>query len=209
MPQQRHAKIFLCSFTHLCNHQEEHPLRTDFQEETQQRNPAVSGRKRGDSSNSIPTFLPCRVFRNECCFLCCQHSMGRYLHNGLPTVEEPYRNIGCGQHGEYRRPCDGGKTTWIVTKSQQVPLFIMAARNNPLIKWLNLSFDTFNLLHRWFGRIVVLEALAHAISWAASTVSTGGWSAVQKAITTNPMEMYGFIVSINHRRTYSCNAKTR
>jgi hypothetical protein len=71
----------------------------------------------------------------------------------------------------------------------------MAARNNPLINWLNLSFDTFNLLHRWTGRIVVLEALTHTIAWAASTVSTRGWSAFQKAITTDPMKMYGFIVS--------------
>jgi hypothetical protein len=72
----------------------------------------------------------------------------------------------------------------------------MAARNNPLINWLNLSFDTFNLLHRWFGRIVVLEILAHTSAYITSTVSTGGWSAVQKAITGDPMIMYGFMVGI-------------
>lgn len=71
----------------------------------------------------------------------------------------------------------------------------MAARNNPLINWLNLSFDTFNLLHRWFGRIVVLEILAHAIAWGASTVESTGWAAVQKAITTDPMIIFGFVVS--------------
>lgn len=80
--------------------------------------------------------------------------------------------------------------------SQQIPLFIMAARNNPLINWLNLSFDTFNLLHRWTGRIVVLEALAHSISWAASKVAESGWAAVRKDITGgDSMDMYGFIVS--------------
>lgn len=71
----------------------------------------------------------------------------------------------------------------------------MAARNNPLINWLNLSFDTFYLLHRWFGRIVVLEVLAHAIAWAVSEVSSAGWSGVQEAITKDPMIMFGFIVS--------------
>lgn len=71
----------------------------------------------------------------------------------------------------------------------------MAARNNPLINWMNMSFDTFNLLHRWFGRIVVLEALAHTIAWIVTTVSTTGWAAVQKAITGTPFIMYGFIVS--------------
>lgn len=40
---------------------------------------------------------------------------------------------------------------------EQVPLFLFASRNNPLIKILDLSFDQFNLLHRWLGRIVTIE----------------------------------------------------
>jgi len=71
----------------------------------------------------------------------------------------------------------------------------MAGRNNPLINWLNLSFDTFNLLHRWFGRIVVLEALAHTFAWMAETVAAGGWAAVAKSIEGSAMIMYGLIVS--------------
>ena len=73
----------------------------------------------------------------------------------------------------------------------------MAGRNNILISWIGLSFDTFNLLHRWFGRIVILEAIAHTLAWGASAFSaTGGWAAIKKAITTDPMIMYGFIVSL-------------
>ncbi|KAL8947205.1 MAG: hypothetical protein Q9222_006492 [Ikaeria aurantiellina] len=45
-----------------------------------------------------------------------------------------------------------------------IPLVILAGRNNPLISILNISFDNFNLVHRWFGRIVVLQALAHTIA---------------------------------------------
>ena len=63
---------------------------------------------------------------------------------------------------------------------------------------LNLSFDSFNLLHRWQGRIVVLEALTHAIAWTASSVHTGGWASVVKSITTDKMDMFGFIVSAFH-----------
>lgn len=37
-------------------------------------------------------------------------------------------------------------------------LFVFAARNNPFISLLGISFDTFNLFHRWIGRIVVLES---------------------------------------------------
>ncbi len=71
----------------------------------------------------------------------------------------------------------------------------MAGRNNLLINWLNISFDTFNLLHRWFGRIVVLEALTHTCAWMAGTVAAGGWAAVAKSIESSAMIMYGLIVS--------------
>ncbi|TAQ84392.1 hypothetical protein B7494_g7293 [Chlorociboria aeruginascens] len=77
-----------------------------------------------------------------------------------------------------------------------IPLFVMSARNNPLIKWLNLSFDSFNLLHRWFGRIVVLEALTHVISWIVSVVATTGWAGVQKDIATSQMKLFGLITII-------------
>ncbi|KAE8451262.1 hypothetical protein EG329_004427 [Mollisiaceae sp. DMI_Dod_QoI] len=83
--------------------------------------------------------------------------------------------------------------TGILAVVNMVPLFIMATRNNLLINWLNISFDTFNLLHRWFGRIVVLEAIAHAISWMAQA---GSWAAIQKGITMDPMKMWGFIAVV-------------
>lgn len=45
-----------------------------------------------------------------------------------------------------------------------VPLVITAGRNNPLIPILKLSFDKFNLVHRWLGRIVVFEAVIHTVA---------------------------------------------
>jgi hypothetical protein len=76
-----------------------------------------------------------------------------------------------------------------------VPLFIMSARNNPLIIWLNMSYDTFNLLHRWFGRIVVLEIMVHTGAWVAATVHKSGWLSVTASVRTSQMLMFGFIVS--------------
>lgn len=73
----------------------------------------------------------------------------------------------------------------------------MSSRNNLLIKPLNLSFDTFNLLHRWFGRIVAIEAITHMAAWMASKVAAGGWAAVQKGIKDSPMIIYGVVVSIS------------
>jgi len=54
-----------------------------------------------------------------------------------------------------------------------VPLVLMAARNNPLIGLLNISFDNFNLCHRWFGRIVVVEVVVHMFAWSVPKVQTG------------------------------------
>jgi hypothetical protein len=75
-----------------------------------------------------------------------------------------------------------------------IPLFLMAGRNNPLIDLLGMSFDTFNLLHRWLGRIVALEALAHTLAWLVSTASTSGWDGAFNTIFKVPFLMWGFIV---------------
>lgn len=75
-----------------------------------------------------------------------------------------------------------------------VPLFIFAGRNNPLIKLLGISFDTFNLLHRWLGRIVVLESLVHTLAFLVSSASVGGWSAAFSKMFAVPYMLWGFIV---------------
>ena len=60
----------------------------------------------------------------------------------------------------------------ILSIVNMIPLVIMAGRNNPLIVLLNLPYDTFNLMHRWFGRIVVVEAVAHTVAWTINKVQT-------------------------------------
>lgn len=77
-----------------------------------------------------------------------------------------------------------------------IPLFIFAGRNNPLIKLLAISFDTYNLLHRWLGRVVVLEALTHTLAFLAGNAHTEGWAAAFKTATTVPYMLFGFIVSV-------------
>ncbi|KLJ09438.1 hypothetical protein EMPG_15148 [Blastomyces silverae] len=84
-----------------------------------------------------------------------------------------------------------------------IPLVVMGGRNNPLIKLLNVSFDTWNLLHRWFARIVVLEALTHVIAWMVNKVNTKGWEAVQASfnsqfIMTGLIAMIAFLVLALH-----------
>ncbi|KAK0729705.1 putative FAD binding protein [Lasiosphaeris hirsuta] len=77
-----------------------------------------------------------------------------------------------------------------------VPLIILAGRNNPLIPILQVSFDTYNLLHRWMGRVVVLEVLVHLIAWAIVQVADGGWDSVKNKITHDVFISSGTIGSL-------------
>ncbi|KAH8653475.1 ferric-chelate reductase [Xylariales sp. PMI_506] len=77
-----------------------------------------------------------------------------------------------------------------------IPLFVMASRNNPLIVWLDVPFDTFNLIHRWFGRIVALEAVCHTLAWMIASASTKGWAATLQTTVSTPFLLYGFIATI-------------
>ncbi|TPX14488.1 uncharacterized protein E0L32_005452 [Thyridium curvatum] len=59
-----------------------------------------------------------------------------------------------------------------------VPLIILASRNNPLIGMLKISFDTYNLIHRWMGRTVAIEVIIHTVAWAVVQLADGGWPAL-------------------------------
>ncbi|EFX05653.1 ferric-chelate reductase [Grosmannia clavigera kw1407] len=86
--------------------------------------------------------------------------------------------------------------TGILATINMVPLFLMAGRNNPLITLLGMSFDTFNLLHRWFGRIVALEALTHTLSYVVVNAQKEGFSPVMKTIVDVPFLKYGLISTL-------------
>lgn len=51
-----------------------------------------------------------------------------------------------------------------------LPIILLSGRNNPLIKLLDINFSSYNTLHRWLGRLVVLEALGHGMSFMISVV---------------------------------------
>jgi len=82
--------------------------------------------------------------------------------------------------------------TGVLSVINMVPLFLLAGRNNPLIPLLGISFDTYNLLHRWFGRIVILEAVAHTITHLAK----GGWGEALGRIWGSPFQLWGFIATV-------------
>lgn len=74
-----------------------------------------------------------------------------------------------------------------------IPLFILAGRNNPLVPMLRVSFDTYNLLHRWAGRVVVVESIIHTAAWAANETNAQGWHGVNVAFRSSAFAQYGLL----------------
>lgn len=74
-------------------------------------------------------------------------------------------------------------------------LFIFAARNNPFIWILRIPYDTFNLFHRWIGRIVIVESLAHTVCWSINEVDAVGWKGVMDGFMTSAFLRYGLLSS--------------
>lgn len=77
-----------------------------------------------------------------------------------------------------------------------VPLIILAGRNNPLIPLLRVSFDTYNLFHRWMGRIVVLEAVAHTCAWSVNMHAAKGWGGIKESVALSPFIQLGLVATI-------------
>ncbi|KAK6387524.1 hypothetical protein LTS17_000793 [Exophiala oligosperma] len=74
-----------------------------------------------------------------------------------------------------------------------IPLVVLASRNNVAIRALRVSFDTFNLFHRWIGRIVVVEASVHFFAWMAAYIQAEGTRATPKVFDHNPFLLYGLL----------------
>jgi len=74
--------------------------------------------------------------------------------------------------------------------ANMVPLVLLAGRNNPLIALLQVSFDTYNLLHRWMGRIVVIQSIIHVAAWTVAEVASGHWISVWEGMST-PFMIWG------------------
>lgn len=87
------------------------------------------------------------------------------------------------------------KRTGLLTLSNLLPIFVLAFRNNPLIWVTGISFDTFNLFHRWLGRMVILEAITHGVCYIIYKVDKVGWEGFQNTLVHGKFVRHGFIVS--------------
>ena len=83
--------------------------------------------------------------------------------------------------------------TGVLAVVNMIALVILAGRNNPLITLLQISFDTYNLLHRWMGRIIVLESVIHTVAWAYVKHAATGWTGMGSMIASNPFISWGTV----------------
>lgn len=92
---------------------------------------------------------------------------------------------------------DARNRTGVLSVMNMIPLFLLAGRNNPLIYLLGISFDTYNLIHRWLGRMVVMEGVIHTAFWMGGKTYEKGWdigsSIIAKSLSTSPFIQTGMI----------------
>jgi ferredoxin-NADP reductase len=78
-----------------------------------------------------------------------------------------------------------------------VPLFLLAGRNNPLISILHISFDTYNLLHRWLGRMVVIESVVHTAAWAVNACDEQDFAHMLARLRDTPFFTWGLVSTVS------------
>lgn len=74
-----------------------------------------------------------------------------------------------------------------------IPTVLFALRNNPLITILGVSYDTFNLFHRWIARLMVAEAIVHTIAWAINAMQGGGLHQLYLNLSTSVSYTWGMV----------------
>ncbi|KAJ6093451.1 hypothetical protein N7486_008740 [Penicillium sp. IBT 16267x] len=72
-------------------------------------------------------------------------------------------------------------------------LVLSAGRNNPLVMMLGLSFDTFNFMHRWVGRVIAANAVIHMSAVLANQAHTNGMNYILYTIWQMPFYIYGLV----------------
>jgi hypothetical protein len=64
------------------------------------------------------------------------------------------------------------KRTGSVAVVNFIPVVILSSPRNPLIKLLNISFESMNTIHRNLARLTIFEAVIHTLCFVIQTVQT-------------------------------------
>jgi len=77
-----------------------------------------------------------------------------------------------------------------------IPTVLFALRNNPLIHITRVSYDAYNLMHRWCARIMVIEAVLHTIAWAVNAHRAAGSAQVALSLATSTSFAWGMMATV-------------
>lgn len=77
-----------------------------------------------------------------------------------------------------------------------IPTVLFALRNNPLLWITGVSYDCFNLLHRWCARIMVLEAVLHTLAWAINVHRASGPGQIALSLSTSKSFAWGMEATV-------------
>lgn len=83
--------------------------------------------------------------------------------------------------------------TGVLAALNIIPTILFALRNNPAIRLLRVPYDTFNLLHRWCARMMVLESILHTIFWAVNAYDAGGSRQIGVSLDTSLSYRWGMV----------------
>ena len=84
----------------------------------------------------------------------------------------------------------------VLATANMIPLVLLAGRNNPLISLLKVSFDTYNLFHRWIGRIVIIEVFIHVLAWGSNVVRAFGLKQAIRQLGSNSFYQFGTVALV-------------
>lgn len=72
--------------------------------------------------------------------------------------------------------------TGTLSVANLVPILLMSTIKNPLIELLDISYDTFNMMHRWLARLSILQGVAHTVCYMVAKVEREGWPGLNKSV---------------------------
>jgi len=84
----------------------------------------------------------------------------------------------------------------ILATANLIPLIVLSGRNNPGIPLLKISFDTFNLFHRWIGRMIAVESTLHVLAWYFNTVAAKGPQGAWNSFSGNTFLTWGLVAML-------------
>ena len=84
--------------------------------------------------------------------------------------------------------------TGVMAVVNMIPLFVCMMRNNYVGKAVGVGFNTWNLWHRWLGRIVFLESWAHMIAWVINKIDQSNWADLYQTIADSRFFQVGLMV---------------